>query len=98
MRHGLSRRSAARLDALGVRLRLSVRGVVALVAALAMLCVVVVGVAAVTDDVTEHNGLARSDLARLRWFTEHRSGALISFSKGLSDVGSVAVLGAIAVL
>ena len=98
MRISLFHRSAALLDSVRVRLRLSVAAVVALATGLASLCVAVVGVGGVTEDVTQHNGLARSDLLHLRWFTHQRSDALISISRLLSDIGSVVALGAVAVL
>src|SRR5207249_1600399 len=98
MRSSLFRRSTALLGDLRVRLGLSVAAVAALATGLALLCVAVVGVGEVTEDVTRHSGLVRSDLVHLRWFTHQRSDALITLSRLLSEIGSVVVLGAVAVL
>jgi undecaprenyl-diphosphatase len=57
--------------------------------------VVVLG--GVAEDVTRHNGLASSDAAHLRLFTEHRSDLLISAARIVTSLGGVVVLALLAV-
>jgi undecaprenyl-diphosphatase len=47
---------------------------------------------AATEDVTRHNGLARSDPAHLRFFVAHRSAGLDHVARVATDAGMVAVL------
>lgn len=54
--------------------------------------------AGISEDVIEHDGAAITDPQRLAWITRHRSGALVTSSRVLNDLGSVAVVLAIAVL
>ena len=54
--------------------------------------------AGVSEDVIQHNGAAITDPQNLAWITHHRSGALVTGSRVLNDVGSVAVVLAIAAL
>jgi undecaprenyl-diphosphatase len=65
-------------------------GIVALVAAIAVL-------GGVTEDVTQHNGLASSDAAHLRFFTDHRPDLVIRAARHVTDLGGVVVLALIAV-
>src|SRR5207248_3062382 len=65
-------------------------GIVALVAAVALL-------GGVTEDVTQHNGLASSDATHLRLFTDHRPDLVINAARIVTDLGGVFVLVLIAV-
>src|SRR3954469_13263866 len=69
---------------------------------LALATVALVGcftmMAVATEDVTQHNGLSTSDPSHLRFFVEHRSPALVDLAKVVTDLGSVAILGPLAVL
>lgn len=80
------------------RLGLSLASAWAFTAGLVVVCISTVAFGGVTEDVTRRNGLSTSDLARLRWFTDHRSEPLVSVANVLSKVGSVAVLGVVAVI
>src|SRR5260221_4870262 len=51
-----------------------------------------------TEDVTQHNGLATHDAARLRLFTIHRSDLVVRLSKVLSAIGDPPVLAVVALL
>jgi membrane-associated phospholipid phosphatase len=51
-----------------------------------------------TEDVTQHNGLATHDAARLRLFTIHRSDLVVRISKVLSAIGDPPVLAVVALL
>jgi membrane-associated phospholipid phosphatase len=46
----------------------------------------------VTEDVTQHNGLSRHDVANLRFFTAHRSRHLVDAARVVTNAGGVAVL------
>ena len=54
--------------------------------------------AGATEDVTQHNGLANHDAARLRLFTMHRSDLVVRASKLLSTIGDPPVLAVLALL
>src|SRR2546429_2149457 len=73
MRFAAVLRSFEALRRLRVRLGLSVVAVLTLAAGLVVLCVTMSVFGGVTEDVTQRNGLAISDLLHLRWFTGHRS-------------------------
>jgi len=92
------RRSLEHLYRLRVRLGLSVTAAFVLVTGLALLCVTTVILGGVTEDVTQHNGLATSDLLHLRWFTNHRSDPRSSAARVVTDMGNVAMLAGIAVV
>jgi len=99
---------AARLDQLGRRLVTGARlvsrrlglswqgwcvlaaGILALGAALAVL-------AGVSEDVTQHNGLASSDPSHLRFFTDHRPDLLVHASRIVTDFGNAAIVAIIAI-
>jgi undecaprenyl-diphosphatase len=98
MRFVALRRSFEPLRRLRVRLGLSVAAALALATGLALLCFTTVVFGGVSEDVTQHNGLFTSDLPHLRWFTMHRSDVLVSVARVLSDIGSVAILGFVAVV
>jgi undecaprenyl-diphosphatase len=51
-----------------------------------------------TEDVTQHNGQALHDVARLHFFTQHRSTWLVDAAKAVSDLGSVVILAALALV
>ena len=51
-----------------------------------------------TDDVSEHNGLATHDAARLRSFTIHRSDLVVRLAKVVSTIGDPPVLAVLALL
>lgn len=51
----------------------------------------------VSEDVTQHNGLASSDPSHLRLFTDHRTGLLVNSSRIASDFGNVAILALLAI-
>jgi membrane-associated phospholipid phosphatase len=87
-----------RLAELRARLQLSTVALRALLAAAIAVVVSVTLLGGVTDDVTEHNGLARTDPAHLHWFTNLRSDTTVSIARLLTDVGTVGVLVVIAVL
>jgi undecaprenyl-diphosphatase len=79
------------------RLNLTVAGLAALVVGLVTLGITAVVFGGVTEDVTRHNGLSTSDVLHLHWFIEHRTDALVSGSRVVSEIGSPAVLGIAAV-
>lgn len=54
--------------------------------------------AGVSEDVIEQNGAATADPQRLAWIAHHRSAALVSSSRVLNDLGSVAVVLIVAIL
>lgn len=51
-----------------------------------------------TEDVTQHNGLAMHDAARLHLFTMHRSDLVVRVAKLLSRIGNPPVLAVLALL
>jgi undecaprenyl-diphosphatase len=59
--------------------------------------VAVVVLGGVSEDVTQHNGLARSDPSHLRFFAEHRPGLLVQAARIASDFGNVAILALVAI-
>jgi len=66
-------------------------GVVALIGSLAVF-------GGATEDVTQHNGLATHDAARLHLFTIHRSDLVVRLSKVLSSIGDPPVLAVLALV
>jgi undecaprenyl-diphosphatase len=96
------RRSAellqARLRWLGEHLRLSVRGLVALAAALASMGVAAVVLAAVSEDVVTTDGIERRDPRYLQAIVDHRSPLVVGVSRLVTDLGGVAVLAGIALV
>ena len=65
-------------------------GILALGAAIAVL-------AGVSEDVTQHNGLASSDPAHLRFFIDHRPDLLVHASRIVTDLGNAAIVAIIAI-
>jgi undecaprenyl-diphosphatase len=78
-------------------LDLTWRGLLALAAAIAALGATVMVLGGVSEDVTQHNGLATRDIANLRLFTDHRPGIVVSAARIVSQLGGVAVLALIAI-
>src|SRR5207247_7280302 len=78
-------------------LGLTWRGVCALAAAILALVAAVTVLGGVSEDVTQHNGLASSDAAHLRFFTDHRPDLVINAARIVTDLGGVFVLVLIAV-
>jgi undecaprenyl-diphosphatase len=51
----------------------------------------------VSEDVTQHNGLASSDPSHLRFFVDHRPGLLVHSARIATDFGNAAVLAFVAI-
>ena len=83
---------ASSLERLRLRLHLGWSAVVALLVGLVALAGSLAALGGVTEDVTRHNGLSRSDASHLGLFIRHRSDVLVHASKLLTDVGAVPVL------
>jgi undecaprenyl-diphosphatase len=94
---GLARWSATSVDRMRAWLGLTWRGLCALAAAIVALVAMVTVLGGVSEDVTQHNGLASSDAAHLRLFTDHRSDLLIQAARIVTSLGGVVVLALIAV-
>jgi len=73
-------------------LNLTVAGLATLLAGLVMLVLSTLVFGGVTEDVTQRNGLSTTDMLHLHWFTEHRTDALVSGSRVVSEFGSPLVL------
>lgn len=78
-------------------LDLTWRGLLALAAAIVAMGTTVTVLGGVSEDVTQHNGLATRDVANLRVFTDHRPGSLVSAARIASQLGGVALLALIAI-
>jgi undecaprenyl-diphosphatase len=93
-------RTAATTNAL-VRLYrrsgLTARGLIALLAAVTTMAGAMLVLAVTSEDVVGRNGLATDDPGWLRFVTSHRTGWLVDFARAMSEVGSVGVLGLIAI-
>ena len=85
------RRARARLGLNLATLLIASAGLVAIAGSVAVF-------GAATEDVTEHNGMATHDAARLRIFTAHRSETLVHLSKIATGLGAPLILGALAVV
>ncbi|HEV3134577.1 MAG TPA: phosphatase PAP2 family protein [Acidimicrobiia bacterium] len=94
---GLARWCATKVDRARARLGLTWRGVCALAAAVVALVAAVTVLGGVAEDVIRHNGLASSDAAHLRLFTDHRPDLLVNAARVVTDLGGVFVLALIAV-
>lgn len=79
------------------RLRLSWRGFLALVGAVAALGFAGLVLTAVSEDVVVRDGLERHDPANLQFFTDHRSAAVVSVAKVWTQLGGVGVLVVVAI-
>jgi membrane-associated phospholipid phosphatase len=53
--------------------------------------------AGVSEDVTQHNGLATSDPSHLRLVTDHRPDVLVHVSRIVTNLGNVAIVAVIAI-
>jgi undecaprenyl-diphosphatase len=79
------------------RSRLTWRGLVALLAAVATVMGAGVVLAGVSEDVVAHNGAAVEDPHLLQSIADHRPGWLVQLAKLVTNLGSVGVLGILAV-
>jgi len=93
----LARWCATTVNRIRAWLGLTWRGVCALIAAIAALIGAVTVLGGVSEDVTQHNGLASSDLAHLRLFTDHRSDLVVQAARIVTNFGGVVVLALIAI-
>ena len=84
------------IEAARGRLRLSYAGLVASIGGLVALVIATAGFAGVAEDVTQHNGLAITDAHDLSIFTDHRSALLVGAARAVTDLGTIAVVGAVA--
>lgn len=80
------------------RLGLSSRGLLVAALGVAALAGSLAVFGGATEDVTQHNGLATHDAARLHLFTMHRSDLVVRASKLLSGIGDPPVLAVLALL
>jgi len=94
---GLARWWASNVDRARAWLGLTWRGVCALAAAILALVAAVALLGGVAEDVTQHNGLASSDAAHLRFFTDHRPDLVINAARIITNLGGVVVLALIAI-
>ncbi|HMG25970.1 MAG TPA: phosphatase PAP2 family protein [Acidimicrobiia bacterium] len=74
------------------RLGLTWKGWCALGASVLALVAAMTVLGGVSEDVTQHNGLASSDPSHLRFFTDHRPGFLVQSAHIATDLGNAAVL------
>ena len=93
----LARRCATSIDRIRAWLGLTWRGVCALGAGVVALVAAVAVLGGVAEDVTQHNGLASSDAAHLRFFIDHRPDLVADAARIVTDLGGVFVLALIAV-
>jgi membrane-associated phospholipid phosphatase len=94
---GLVRWCGTGVDRARAWLGLTWHGVCALAAAIVALVGAVMVLGGVAEDVTRRNGLASSDAAHLRFFTDHRSDLVIRAARIVTDLGGVFVLALIAI-
>lgn len=95
---GLVRWCGTGVDRARAWLGLTWHGVCALAAAIVALVGAVMVLGGVAEDVTQRNGLASSDAAHLRFFTDHRSDLVIRAARIVTDLGGVFVLALIAIV
>lgn len=79
-------------------LDLTWRGLLALATAILALGATVTVLGGVSEDVTQHNGLATRDAPNLRFFIDYRSDVVIRAARIVSDLGGVAVLVLVAIV
>ena len=94
---GLARWCATGVDRTRAWLALTWRGLCALGAGIVALVAAVIVLGGVAEDVTQHNGLASSDAAHLRFFTDHRPDLVIQAARIVTNLGGLFVLALIAV-
>ena len=78
-------------------LDLTWQGLLALAAAIVAVGVTLTVLGGVSEDVTQHNGLATRDLANLRLFADHRPDIVVHAARIVSELGGVVVLALIAI-
>jgi undecaprenyl-diphosphatase len=78
-------------------LDLTWRGLLALVAAIVALGASATVLGGVSEDVTQHNGLATRDVANLKLFTDHRPDVVVSAARIVNQLGGVAIVALIAI-
>lgn len=93
----MTRPTRQRLRQRVTALSLTGTAIVSLLAATTTALAATVAFSVTVEDVTNHNGLATTDGRHLRWFTTHRTGALVDAAKVLTNIGSVAVLAVVTV-
>jgi membrane-associated phospholipid phosphatase len=86
-----------RLTSIIESFHLTRRAVVAVIAAVVAVGTTVMVFAKSTDDVSEHNGLSIGDPSRLRFFIDHRNGALVHAAKTVTTFGAAPILAVLAV-
>jgi len=69
----------------------------ALAVAVAALVAAVTVLGGVSEDVTQHNGLATHDAANLRFFVDHRSDVVVRAARMVTNLGGVVVLAFVAI-
>jgi undecaprenyl-diphosphatase len=94
---GLARWWASSVNRARAWLGLTWGGVCALAGAILALVAAVALLGGVAEDVTQHNGLASSDAAHLRFFTDHRPDLVINAARIVTNLGGVFVLALIAI-
>ena len=97
---GMQRISAVADSLVGLcrRTGLTVRGLVALTAAVFTTAGAAVVMAVTSEDVIGHNGMATDDPQWLRFVTDHRTGWLLHLARAVTAVGAVGVLGVLAIV
>jgi len=58
----------------------------------------VTALAVTVEDVTQHNGLSTTDPSHLRFFTDHRTSALVDAAKAITELGAAPLLAMVAVV
>jgi undecaprenyl-diphosphatase len=87
-----------RLTSIIESFHLTKRAVIATIAAVVAVGATVLVFAKSTDDVSEHNGLSTGDPSRLRFFIDHRNGALVHAAKAVTTFGAAPILAVLAVV
>jgi len=93
----LGRWSVTTARHLAHRLGLTWQGWCVLGASILALVTAVTVLGGVSEDVTQHNGLASSDPSHLRFFTDHRPDLLVRAAHITTDFGNAAVLALVAI-
>jgi undecaprenyl-diphosphatase len=93
----VARRSASEARGVSHRLGLTWRGWLLLAAGVASFGVALIVLGGVSEDVTQHNGLATSDPSHLRFFIDHRPDFLVHASRIVTEFGNAAIVAIIAI-
>jgi len=93
---GIARWCATRVDRIRAWLGLTWRGLSALGAGIVALVAAITVLGGVAEDVIRRNGLASSDAAHLRLFTDHQPDLVVNAARIVTDLGGVFVLALIA--